>query len=244
MDRNDLALQIVNKDIVFGPVKTWSFSALSVFETCPQKISLSKIAKIPEPQHPAAARGTAIHQMAEDYVRGKYAELPKELSKFPVGMKLLKDTYENTPDMIEMEGDWGFDLGWQPTNYYGADVWCRVKCDVVLHEDATSLRVIDYKTGKSWGNEIKHAQQLMLYAIATFEKYPEIEHVSSELWYLDEGKTLEKNYIRTVAKEFRKGWHNRALRMTTATEFDANPSKANCRFCTYRKTGDCEWAVD
>ena len=50
---------------------TWSFSALKTFEQCPYRSYLQKIKKIPEPQHPAAKRGTDIHNQAEDYVKGE-----------------------------------------------------------------------------------------------------------------------------------------------------------------------------
>ncbi len=51
-------------------IPTWSYSALSTFEKCPYRSYLQKIKKIPEPQHPAAKRGTDIHDQAEHYVRG------------------------------------------------------------------------------------------------------------------------------------------------------------------------------
>ena len=36
------------------------------------------------------------------------------------------------------------------------DVWARIKLDAIVHEDETSARVIDYKTGRQFGNEIAH----------------------------------------------------------------------------------------
>ena len=42
------------------------------------------------------------------------------------------------------------------------------KLDAYVKEDDTSARVIDYKTGKRFGNEIGHSQQCLLYAIAAF----------------------------------------------------------------------------
>ena len=108
------------------------------------------------------------------------------------------------------------------------------------------LSNINYKTGKKFGNEISHSQQGLLYAIGTFFRYPELEYVQVEFWYLDKGETTKKQYTREQAMQFAPGWHSRALVMTTATDFDPTPSKDSCRWCSYRK-GDhpeCHWGVD
>jgi len=226
-----------------GPVSTWSFSALQVFEQCPHRTYLKRIANVEEPQHEAAARGTKIHDIAEKWVDGTLeGELPKELGKLPASFEALREAY--LEGRVELEGDWGYDIMWQPCGWTDDAVWARVKCDAVEHEDETSIRVIDYKTGKKFGNELKHNQQLMLYAVATFLRFPECQFVNAELWYLDEGKTTSKQYTREMAERFQKSWHERALRMTTCKDFRPNPSKINCRWCSYRQSGHCDWAVD
>jgi len=94
--------------------------------------------------------------------------------------------------------------------------WARIKLDALVHQDEQSARVIDYKTGKKWGNEISHSQQALLYAIGTFLRYPDLEFVNS-----------------------------RAVKMTTETEFNPTPSKSSCRWCSYRQGDDpqCQWGV-
>mgnify|MGYP003647504656 CR=1 FL=1 len=226
-----------------GPIPTWSFSALQTFEQCPHRMYLKRVQKIQESQHEAAARGTKIHDLAENWVRGNAGDdLPKELSKLPSSFRELRDAYDDK--RVELEGDWGFDIEWQKCGWTDDAVWARVKCDAVEFEDERSIRVIDYKTGKKFGNELKHNQQLMLYAVATFLRFPECRFVNAELWYLDEGKTTSKQYTLDMAMKFQPMWHERALRMTTCDDFRPSPSKSNCRWCHYRKSGDCGWAVD
>ena len=226
-----------------GAVPTWSFSALQVFEQCPHRMYLKRVQKLEEPQHEAAARGTKIHDLAEKWVMGEAGEeLPKELGKLPAGFEALREAYDD--GRVELEGDWGFDIEWQTCGWTDESVWARVKCDAVEFEDETSIRVIDYKTGKKFGNELKHNQQLMLYAVATFLRFPDCQFVNAELWYLDEGKTTSKSYTREMAMKFHPTWHERALRMTTCNDFKPVPSKANCRWCHYRKSRDCAWGVD
>ena len=61
---------------------------------------------------------------------------------------------------------------WEPTGWISPDTWARVKLDALVSETDTSARVIDYKTGKQFGNEIAHSQQALIYAIGTFFMYP------------------------------------------------------------------------
>ena len=59
--------------------------------------------------------------------------------------------------------------------------------------------VIDYKTGKRWGNEVKHAQQTQLYALGTALRYDEIQNVYTELWYLDLDELVSMSMTRSQA---------------------------------------------
>lgn len=86
----------------------------------------------------------------------------------------------------------------------------------------------------------------MLYAMAAFHMYPDLQHVQGEIWYLDDkdAKTLTKSYSRETALSFKPMFVKRGLAMTTATDFPANPSPWNCRFCSHRQTGVCEDATE
>lgn len=227
-----------------GELKAWSYSALKVFEECPYRSYIQKVKKIQEPSSPAADRGTQIHQEAEDYVKGELGELPASLSKFKNDFEQLRDLFAEAK--VELEGEWGFDLEWNPCGWMEKSTWARIKLDALVHEDEQSARVIDYKTGKKFGNEISHSQQCLLYAIATFFRYPHIDFVQTELWYLDKGETTKKSFTREQAMQFAPGFHRRAIAMTTCEDFSPTPSKDSCRWCSYRK-GDypeCSWGVN
>ena len=58
---------IFKTEVDLGQVRTWSYSALKVFEECPYRTYISRVKKITEPTNPAAKRGSDIHQQAEDY---------------------------------------------------------------------------------------------------------------------------------------------------------------------------------
>jgi len=241
-NRPDLISTIeVTEDIELGHVPAWSYSALKTFEQCAYRTYISKVKRIPEDFGPAAARGTTIHKEAEDYVAGKLAELPESLRKFTKQYKKLRELYAEAK--VELEGDWGFTIDWQTCGWMAPDVWARVKLDAFVHQNETSARVIDYKTGKAFGNEIAHSQQALIYAIASFFRYPDLDMLNTEIWYLDHGTTLEQSYTRDEAMLFMPKLHERAINMTTTTKFPPNPSDWNCKWCTYNKGVDpyCEW---
>lgn len=227
-----------------GQLRSWSYSALKVFEECPYRSYIQKVKKIQEPSGPAAERGTLIHEQAEQYVDGTLGDFPDSCIKFKGEFEELRALYADAK--VELEGEWGFDIEWQPVGWMEKATWARIKLDALVHEDEQSARVIDYKTGKKWGNEIAHSQQGLLYAIGTFFRYPHLEYVQVEFWYLDKGETTKKTYTREQAMQFAPGWHRRAIVMTTAVDFDPTPSKDSCRWCSYRK-GDhpeCHWGVE
>tara|TARA_R100000742_G_C4272618_1_gene91874 strand:- start:329 stop:1084 length:756 start_codon:yes stop_codon:yes gene_type:complete len=232
-----------DKSIELGLIPAWSHSALKVFESCAYKSYIAKVKKIQEDYGPAAARGTEIHQQAEDYVRGILKEVPDTLKKFQPQFEALREGFNEA--LVELEGEWGFTIDWEPCGWMAPEVWGRVKLDAYVEETKTSARVIDYKTGKQFGNEISHSQQALTYAIASFFMYPQLELLKTELWYLDHGTTMEQVYTRDQAMMFLPKLHERAIIMTTATKFPPNPSTYNCKWCSFGK-GEypiCEWGL-
>ena len=226
-----------------GLVPAWSYSGLKTFESCAYRTYISKVKKVWEEAGPAAERGSRIHGLAEKYVKGELKEMPSELKKFAPQFEKLHKLF--TEGKVEVEGEWGFTLDWETTGWMEHNTWARVKLDVIVHETETSARVIDHKTGRKFGNEIAHGQQALTYAIGTFFRYPMLEHVQTELWYLDKSETTIQAYTRDEAMVFAPGLHQRAVIMTTATEFPPNPGKDTCKWCPH-KEGEhpiCEWGI-
>lgn len=226
-----------------GLIPAWSHSTLKTYESCPYRIYISKVKKVTEDFGPAAKRGTEIHEQAEHYVKGELGEVPDTLRKFKNEFEELNSLYADSK--VELEGEWGFTIDWEACGWMDPKVWARVKLDAIVHENESSARVIDYKTGKKFGNEITHSQQGVTYAIATFFRFPLLESINTEFWYLDHGETLEQAYTRDEAMVFMPKLQQRAIEMTTATKFPPNPSNYNCKWCSY-KNGEfpiCEWGL-
>lgn len=222
-----------------GPIKAWSYSSLKEFEQCSLRTKFGKIDKIPTPSHPAAERGTQIHDSAECWIRGELDALPDALSRFEDGFDYLRAGFDAGTVMVE--DPWAFTLEWDLVEWNHPDCWVRMKLDAYVSEDPSSAVVIDFKTGRKDGNELAHSTQAQIYAIGAFMRDPDLDFVKTEFWYLDKGGKLEKEYTRERAMMFVPKWIERGVAMTSCTDFHPTPSKFNCKWCSY--IDQCEWGV-
>lgn len=221
-------------------IDRWSFSRLQVYEGCPRRAQLAYEEKLPEIRRPdgnkAADRGTRVHQDAEDFVAGRTDKLALELLNFKDEFMHLRTI---DPQRISAEHTWYFDDEWNPVALQ-KDAWITVIIDLNVWLDDFTCITIDHKTGKRFGNEIKHGQQLQLYQLATLLRYPDTQEVTTELWYHDQNEIAAQTYTRKQGLRFLNHFHNRGIAMTTDTAFKAKPSTYACRFCPYR-TGQNKW---
>lgn len=232
------------------PIKAASYTRLSTFESCKFRAKLAYIDKIPEPERPlppgktehANVRGSRLHDAAELYVKGG-TELIPELMKFETEFKKLRELHK--AGSVSTEGEWSFRKDWTPVPWMSADVWIRVKLDAIVFLSAEHAVVIDYKSGKRYGNEIKHGEQCQLYQLASFIRYPKIQKITTELFYLDLDELVSQTYTRSQGLRFLKGFEDRIEKLTTEEDFPPNPSQYGCRWCAYgpKGTGHCSVGI-
>jgi len=230
-------------------IKTWSFSRLDSFEKCRYRAKLQYLDKIPEPPRPlppgksehANDRGTRIHECAEAFVKGG-VELVPELKDFSDPLIELRELYKQ--GFVSLEGEWAFDRDWAPTAWMSNNTWCRMKLDAFVQETPTHARVIDFKTGRKYGNEIKHTEQGQLYQLGAFLKFPDLETINVEFWYTDQGadSATELHFTRANGTAYFDKFHKRGSNLTDATEFPPNPNAYSCKWCPYLH-GACTFGV-
>jgi CRISPR/Cas system-associated exonuclease Cas4 (RecB family) len=231
-------------------IKTWSHSRETKFRECKLRAKLLFVDRLEEPRQPlrpgqteyANDRGTRIHEAAELYIRGG-VELVPELVEFTEEFTKLREMYQE--GKVSLEGEWGFNDAWQPVGYTSGDVWLRVKLDALVHMDDFWAVVVDYKTGKKFGNEIKHAEQTQLYAVSALMRYPKLKRITTELWYPDAKELTRVEYTKEQALRFFRTWNERGLAVTNETEFPPNPNKYSCKWCMFgpRGSGVCKVGV-
>jgi CRISPR/Cas system-associated exonuclease Cas4 (RecB family) len=232
-------------------INSWSFSRLLDFEACKYRAKLKYLDRIPEPDRPlppgktehANERGTRVHTAAELYVKGG-VELVPELHTYKEKYDELKTIYASEPQRISLEGEWAFDAQWNITAWKSYSAWCRMKLDAFVAVDDVQGRVIDFKTGRKYGNEVKHAEQGQLYQLSAFLRYPKLERIDVEFWYTDHPVDLlsKVSYTREQGTKYIDKFQRRAEALTSATEFPPNPNAHSCRYCPYLNNA-CEYGV-
>lgn len=229
-------------------MRSWSHSKLGDFQKCKQMTYLKHIERIPEPERPlppgktehANDRGTRVHDSCEMYVSGQSDFLAPEAEKhFGIQLDLMRHFFEL--GMVSLEGEWGMSQEWEPQEWSKA--WLRLKLDAMVMIDPTHAIVIDYKTGRKFGNEVKHAEQLQLYQLVTFLRYPKLEKVTAELWYLDQNEVTSQTYSRDQGLRFRSNFHNQGMKITTNEVWPPNPNMHSCKWCPYNQTEHCSVGV-
>lgn len=230
-------------------LKSWSHSRLVDFEKCRFMAKLKYIDRIPEPERPlppgktehANDRGTRIHEAAERYVQGGIELIP-ELVSHREQIDEIKRLHAE--GKVVCEGEWAVTRDWSPTAWNSVDVWGRMKLDVLVWDSPSVVRVIDYKTGKKSGNEIKHAEQGQIYALSTVLRHPEVERVRVEFWYTDlsPADMSVTTFTKAQALRFLKSIEKRADALVNCTNFKPNPNVFSCKWCPYgpRGTGHCK----
>lgn len=227
----------VEKPKIEPPLKTWSFSGLKEYEQCPFKRYLNKVGGHRGPQSPAANRGNEYHDAIEKYIDGRSGSLPKIHEASRPFIDALRDRFAE--GSIILEQNWYIDREWNTVDESNVissnDFWAIFIIDCFEFESKTSACITDWKTGKSKNNEMKHAEQLMLYSIAAFERFPDLEYIKVQCAYVDEGHiSLQRGFNRKQVQLFKNQFAKRATIMTTATEFLPKPSKFNCKWCDYK----------
>ncbi len=215
-----------------------SYSRLNVYETCPRRAMYAYVERIPEPPRPPLPdgkeypndRGTRVHEEIEHFVKGLKPAPPKEAKHFAPEVLKLRELVAS--GQAQLEEPWYFDGSWLPTT---ADKYVyQVRLDASVRLNSESRAVIDFKTGKRFGNEVKHADQAKLYALGTMLKYPDEQWVYAELHYLDHNEMSQIKYSHALKHNLISHYGRRFDTMFADRVFRPKPNAFSCSFCPYK----------
>lgn len=227
-------------------ITAWSFSRYSVHKQCPFKAKLKFVDKIEEPSNEAMARGSHIHGLAEDYIKGKIKALPKELSQFKDEFMMLRKQYKKSINGMSVEETWAFTKDWDETQWNDwVKCWVRIKLDCAHHYSDDALIVTDFKTGRYRPeNQEEYIEQLELYALGAFLTHEHIETVYPRLMYLDHGVVYPEEFsedednltfTREDLPDLIKLWNGRVKAMMNDKTFPPKPND-KCHWCHFRNS--------
>lgn len=213
----------------------WSYSSLSAFLQCPKRFYLTRVAKlVKEEGTEATIWGNRVHSALEHRIKDG-TPLPEGMERFESVAKEL----ESWSDDWVTEERFGLTENFEPTEFFGKDVWCRGVLDVYTVRGNRAF-VADYKTGKMRPD----LAQLKLFAAAIFHKYPHVRKIKTAfIWLNHDAKTLE-DFDRDDLQFIWKYFLPQLRRLELAYEKDhwpPNPSglcrawcpvgKVNCDHC-------------
>ena len=219
----------------------WSYSRWDDYEKCPFLCKCKHVLRMKEPDSPAMANGTIVHQLADQYVRGVLKKFPKELGDFQQESSTL------ITNKAQTEQEWAFDSAYSQVSWFSKEAWLRIKVDAhyLIQEKTgrngivkTTVVIVDYKTGR---NKAEHAQQRSLYALGGFVVYPDAVMVVAEHWYLASGEIESDEFLAKDLPKLQKQWEQRTRAMLNDTTFMPRPG-AYCRWCHFSKVkgGPCK----
>jgi RecB family exonuclease len=204
----------------------WTISALKQYERCPQQYAWTYVDPKPREggEHPALARGTAIHADLEEYLTGRQERLEHpEIS--PIWHAMAEVLRGRDP---AIEDQWELDDQWSE----GGPLWLRMRIDAWTRDSDDKATVIDFKTG---GVYPENLEQIEVYSVAAFGRFDWLQQVTGELWYIDHGIIEDKTFKRDDAGKLARKWENRAGILLSDREFRTSPGR-HCRWCPYRES--------
>jgi hypothetical protein len=156
---------------------TWSYSSISLFQQCPRKYHRMRIVKdIVEGPQEHLIYGTAVHAVAEEYIRDG-TPIP---AKYGFIQEYL-DPLKELPGIKLCEHEMGLTKDMKPCGFKDKDVWFRGIADLLV-VNGDKARIIDYKTSKS--SRYADKKQLELLSLLTFKHFPEVKSIKAGLLFL------------------------------------------------------------
>lgn len=206
-----------------------SFSSLSSFERCPLQYKFSYIDKAPQIPSTALEHGQFIDDAITNYLLGRTTDLPVEVLKFKDWLDDLKAAKPHCQEF------WGYDEAFRVKPY---GKWVMKLDAWVLRPD--TLSIIDWKTGNHYP---EHEDQLELYAVGGFARFPDVEKIKSAMWYVEKERTAERLFLREEFEKMKAKWLKRASKVEQLLDvqsqedpFLPNPGR-HCKWCGFRKSG-------
>lgn len=216
-------------------ITAWSYSRWRDYDKCPAYANYKYNMKMKEPPNKFMERGIAIHQNAEDYIKGKTATIIPDLKLFEDELKWLQEWKATAEDQWTLTEKWG------QTGWFDQDAWCRIKMDAWIEYDESTLLVIDWKSGTPKGT---YEDQMSLYGLGGLLKFPQLDAVEVELAFTDAGPeaTVKDQYTQDQVKSLQKEWKSKTKAMLSDTSYRPKPGNA-CTWCVYSKGkgGPCQY---
>lgn len=212
---------------------TWSYSSISLFQQCPRKYHRMRVVKdIVEPPQEHLMYGTAVHKVAEEFLRDgtpipeKYAYIQPKIEPFKA-----------MPGTMHCEYEMGLTRNLDPCAFRDKDVWFRGIADLLII-NGDKARIVDWKTSKN--SRYADKKQLELLSLLVFKHFPEVKKVQAGLVFLVADDLVPAKYDREIEEEAWQKWLGETHRLDQAFQTDVWNPKPNFTCRGWCPVEDCE----
>lgn len=175
---------------------SWSYSKMKNYLACPFRHQQVDLLKNYTDQSAALTWGNEVHDSLARACGPNREPLPATMGEYVPWV--VKYASPGIPGELKIEQQLAITKDFQPTTWFGANAWLRVKVDLLRIHAPVGLSV-DWKTGK-----LQHdSRQLMISTQCVFAHYPEIHRVKTEFaWLKDDAVTPEYFSRKTIVNEW------------------------------------------
>jgi CRISPR/Cas system-associated exonuclease Cas4 (RecB family) len=207
-----------------------------MFKKCGQQWAYRYLHRVPDPQPkpPAAERGTSIHDLWEQLLKGEIDEFPDEFD----GLKM----YNEFALMLREKGampevEFRLNESWEPVESGG---YVRGFIDILVLPGPPTMYIYELKTGREYDDHVFQRQFYGTAALAIKEDY---ETVKVTGVYLDQGRNVENEYHSKMLTTYKYFWDSKFELMEKESTHVPNPGP-HCRWCPYSndKGGPCKFS--
>lgn len=223
-------------------ITAWSYSRYACYALCPLQFKFKHIDKLPTPGSPAMQRGDMIHKGIAAYIKGAVSVLPQDVLSNAVITDLVEQVRQ-FPNK-EVEQQWGYTDTWAAGSWFdrgGVKTWFRSVLDAGIMYDDLTFEAVDWKTGRRYGS---NEEQMETQAIAVFQRFKPVTHVTARLAYIDETSSKDPyefhEFKATQLQSLKDKWEKKVRPMFEDKVFAPRPNE-KCRFCDFSKSkgGQC-----
>jgi hypothetical protein len=210
----------------------WSHSVLTLFEQCPHKYYMIKVAKtVVEPQSEQMMWGNRVHKDLELRLGAK-RKLPESSAQWEPLMQQI----EGLGGKIQTEQKMTLNARFKETKWMAHDAWLRCIIDYSV-EKGDKLIVGDYKTGKVKEDN----DQLKLFAATCMTLRPHINAVTTVFHWLKTDEVTTQRFERGDLPVLWQAFVPRTRRLDEAMAAKDFPKKPNGLCKAWCPVRSCEF---
>lgn len=208
---------------------------MNLYSQCPKRFKYARIDKIPSEgtDRTALIKGGAVHDMLEKFPEAstfaaapKYQPIVDNFIKSDLGKKYFSRSSTR-------EHKFALNNKLEECSYYDKEnILVRGSIDYMCLIDGV-LNLIDWKTGKYRDEKYQDYDQLILYSIFIFLKYPHINKIIISYVYVEHDLENRVELVRENLNNYVQELISKIKTIENDYEFKKNPTHL-CNWCDYQ----------